>query len=105
MFVTISARHCTAPATVRERATQRLDRLRRIAPGMIGAEIDLWVERGVHRVDARIVLAGAPPIRASGMGMDFRSALDGALDRVRRQMTEHKARRRDRAAARVLVRV
>lgn len=105
MFVTISARHCRAPASVRERAMVRLERLRRIAPGTIGAEIDLSVERGVHRVEARILLAGAPPIRASGTGTDFRSALDGALNRVRRQITERKARRRGRAGARDLVRV
>lgn len=105
MYVTVSARRCRAPAAVRERAQERLSRLRRVAPGLIGAEIDLSVQRGVHRVDARLLVEGSPAIRASGTGVDFRAALDGALDRARRQITEHKARRGRRVARREPVRV
>jgi len=105
MYVTISARRCRAPVAVRERARERLSRLRRVAPELIGAEIDLSVQRGVHRVDACLVIAGSPAIRASGTGADFRAALDGALDRARRQITEKKARRGRRVARREPVRV
>lgn len=105
MYVTISARRCKAPATIRERAEERLSRLRRLEPTLIGAEFDLSTQRGVHQVDARLVLAGSPTIRASAVGDDFRAALDGALDRLRRQITEQKSRRRGRVAERALVRV
>lgn len=104
MYVTISARRCRTPVAVRERAQERLSRLWRVAPELIGAEIDLSVQRGVHRVDTRLVMAGSPVIRASGTGADFRAALDGALDRARRQITEHKARRGRCQARRELMR-
>ncbi len=105
MYVTISARRCKAPATIRQRAEERLTRLQRLEPALIGAELDLSAQRGVHRVDARLAVAGSPAILASGVGDDFRAALDGAVDRLRRQITEQKSRRRVRPAERVLVRV
>ncbi|HEX7119640.1 MAG TPA: HPF/RaiA family ribosome-associated protein [Longimicrobiales bacterium] len=100
MYVTISSRHCNPSAWVRERAEERVRWLARFEPELLGVELDLRVDHGVHQVDGRLVVAGARPVVARARGDGFRIALDGVVGRLRRQLTERRDRRRGRNGAR-----
>jgi putative sigma-54 modulation protein len=96
MEITINARHCTVPVSLRNQAMQRIMRLQRLHRRLTGGTIVFEVEREVRRVDARLAVAGGPPLIGHGEGATLRAALDGALDRLERQLK----RRRERIIAR-----
>jgi ribosomal subunit interface protein len=96
MDITINARHCKVPESLRNQATQRLARLARIDRRLTSAALVFEVENTMRRVEARVAVAGGPPIIGQGQGPTLRGALDNALDRLDRQVK----RRRDRIVAR-----
>ena len=96
MEITINARHCTVPDSLRNQAAQRIDRLQRLHRRLTGGTIMFDVEREVRRAEARLAVAGGPPLIARAEGATLRAAMDGALDRLERQLK----RRRERIVAR-----
>jgi ribosomal subunit interface protein len=96
MDITINARHCRVPDSIRNQARQRLARLERLDRHLPAATLVFEVENEVRRVEARIAVAGGPPVIGHGEGPTLRGALDGALSRVERQLK----RRRQRMVAR-----
>jgi putative sigma-54 modulation protein len=96
MEITINARHCTVPDSLRNQAAQRLSRLQRLHRRLTGGTIVFDVERGLRRAEARLAVAGGPPLIGQGQGATLRAAMDGALDRLERQVK----RRRERVIAR-----
>jgi ribosomal subunit interface protein len=96
MEVTINARHCTVPNSLRNQATQRITQLQRLHRRLTGGTIVFEVEREVRRAEARLAVAGGPPLIARAEGATLRVAMDGALERLERQLK----RRRERIVAR-----
>jgi ribosomal subunit interface protein len=96
MDITINARHCKVPESLRNQAKQRTARLARLDRRLTAATLVFAVENGVRRVEARVAVAGGPPIIGQDEGPTLRSALDGALARLERQLK----RRRDREVGR-----
>jgi ribosomal subunit interface protein len=92
MDVTINARHCRVPESLRNQARQRLARLERLDRHLPAATLVFDVENAVRRVEARIAVAGGPPVIGKGEGPTLRSALDGALTRVERQIKSRRKR-------------
>lgn len=96
MDISINARHCKVPESLRNQARQRLGRLSRMDRRLTAATLVFEVENTERRVEARVVVAGGPPVIGQGSGPTLRGALDTALSRVERQIK----RRRERMVAR-----
>jgi ribosomal subunit interface protein len=96
MDITINARHCKVPESIRNQAQQRLARLERLDRRLPTATLVFDVENSVCRVEARVTVAGGPPVIGQAEGPTLRSAMEGALSRVERQLK----RRRQRIVAR-----
>ena len=96
MEITINARHITLPDSLRNQVTQRLTRMQRLNRRITGGTIVFDIERGIRRAEARLAVAGGPPLLGHGKGATLRAAMDGALERLERQLK----RRHDRMIAR-----
>ena len=96
MEITINARHLTLPDSLRNQVTQRLTRMQRLNRRITGGTIVFDIERGIRRAEARLAVAGGPPLLGHGKGPTLRAAMDGALERLERQLK----RRHDRMIAR-----
>jgi ribosomal subunit interface protein len=94
MDITMNARHCTVPESIRGQAQARLERLQRFDVRMLGATVTFSAESGVKQVDIRAVIKGGPPQLGHGSGPTFRSALDRAIERMERQVKRRRERRR-----------
>jgi ribosomal subunit interface protein len=93
MNITMSALHCTLPAPVRRHAEARLERLARFEPRIQGIDVTFEKDHGLHRVEARISVAGGPIMVAHGTGDGFRAAIDRIVDRLGRQLKRRRERR------------
>ena len=93
MNVTINARHCQIPDALRERVTERIERLSRYNPRLSGAEVTFDLNGGGHEVETLLTVDGSSPLVAHGTGADFRSAFDQSADRVLRQLKRKRERR------------
>ena len=96
MEVTITARHCSIPDPVRERTSRLIARLERYEVRATSAIVNFEADHGARGVEARIAVAGGPPLVAHAEGPTFRSALDGAFDRIERQLKRRRQRVRRR---------
>lgn len=95
MNVTISARHCEIPSSLRDRTERRIARLGRYNPKLADAAVTYDVERVSHEVEIRLQVKGEPPVVVRGSGDDFREAFDRTLDRASRQLRRVRERRID----------
>ncbi|MBI4408519.1 MAG: ribosome-associated translation inhibitor RaiA [Gemmatimonadetes bacterium] len=100
MEVSISARHCILPESIRRRAESRLLRLERIEPRLTSIHLAFDHDRGVTVAEARLYVAGGHTMVARGSGNGFRNALDRATDRLTRQLKRRNERRREHHAPR-----
>ncbi|CAN5687325.1 hypothetical protein BH23GEM9_BH23GEM9_14170 [soil metagenome] len=96
MDITINARHCKVPDSLRNQASQRFTRLARIDRRLTAATLVFEVEHNVKRAEARVAVAGGPPIISHDEGATLRNAMDGALDRIERQLKRRRQRMIDR---------
>ncbi|MGH7504862.1 MAG: ribosome hibernation-promoting factor, HPF/YfiA family [Longimicrobiales bacterium] len=96
MEIKITARHCTIPDGARTHAHRLLRRLDRLQARATTATLDFEQDTFQKLVDARLHVAGHPPIVARGTGPTFRSALDNACDRLERQLKRRRQRRLQR---------
>jgi putative sigma-54 modulation protein len=96
MEITINARHGKIPDSLRNQAQQRLARMERFDRRLTSAALVIDAIPNGHHAEARIAPAGGPPLVAHNEAATLRAAIDGALDRVERQLK----RRRERRVAR-----
>lgn len=96
MDVTINARHCTVPDSLKNQAAQRFSRMERIDRRITTATLVFDEAAGVRRAEARITIPGGSLLAGHGQGPTFRSAMENALSRLERQLK----RSRDRRVAR-----
>ena len=95
MNVTISARHCEIPASLRDATERRVHRLGRYNPRLAEAEVTYEVERVQHEVEIRLGVAGEKPVVARGAGETFKAALARGIERASRQLRRVRERRVD----------
>lgn len=92
MDVTITARHCTVPDSIRDVTQRRIRRLERFRPRATSASV-MFEENGARRLcEVRMMVAGGAPLVASAEGFSFRNALDEAMARLQRQLKRHRER-------------
>src|SRR5690606_14676026 len=96
MEITINARHGRLPESLRNEATRRLARFERIDRRLTVGTVVIDGSAHMHRVEARLLPAGGPPLISHAEGPTLRGAMNDALDRVERQLK----RRRERRVAR-----
>jgi ribosomal subunit interface protein len=104
MEISIKARHGKLPESIRKQAHQRLSRMERFDRRLTSATLVVDIAANGHTAEARIAPAGGPPLIGHTSAPTMRAAIDGALDRVERQLrrrSERKVARRTRAGAAV----
>lgn len=95
MDITINARHCTVPESLRNQAVRRLTHLDRIHARVTSATVIFEGAANSRRVEARLSVAGGPPLVSHGDDATLRGALDGALSRLERQLKRRRKRSLD----------
>ncbi len=86
MRVTVTAQGCEIPDELRERAREVMDRLAKYAHRPHSARV-IFMQNGIARhAEVRLEAARNELFKASGDGPDFRTALDRARAKVRRQL-------------------
>lgn len=98
MRVRITERHCNVPSNVLERTEQQLDALEKYDPRASSADVVYEEEKHLKKSEIIAHIDGAGPVIATGQGAEFRTSLDQALDRLRRQLRKQRKRRREHQA-------
>ena len=93
MNVTISARHCEIPDSLRDATERRINRLGRYNPRLADAEVTYEIENVSHEVEIRLAVHGDEPVVARGTGEDFTVALRRGIDRATRRLRRARERR------------
>lgn len=96
MNVTVSARHCAIPSSIKERTTARLARLARFDERITGAEVVFDFEHGDREAEVHVQRPGRAPVIARAAGSTFRAAFGVAIGRVERQIKRERGRYRRR---------
>jgi ribosomal subunit interface protein len=99
MEITITARHCTVPESIREQTSRLIQRMDRFEPHTISAAVLFEVEHADRIVETRMKVAKGPPLVARASGPTFRTALSRSVDRLERQLKRHRKRRITRRTA------
>jgi len=100
MRTIITARHCEIPDGLRERAAAVMERLGKVAPRPQRAQVVFDAEHNRKIVEAQVSLPRGQVCVVSAEAADFRSALDRAAEKLRRQLRKSASRRQDRKAVR-----
>jgi ribosomal subunit interface protein len=100
MEITINARHTTVPDSLRNQAAQRIARLERLDRRVTAATLVFDGTSNDRHVEARLAIAGGPPLIGHGNGPTLRNALDSALSRLERQLKRQRERILDRRTRR-----
>ena len=81
-----------------ERTQEQLAALSKYSPRASAVDV-VYVEEKITKVAEVLVhIDGGEPVVARGEGAEFRSALDQAVDRVRRRLRRQRERRTDHQA-------
>jgi len=95
MDVTIKGRHWSPGTTFREFATKRMQKLPRIFPSLIRAEMTLTREG--HRLQAELRVHGnGVDLLTKGVDVDPRTAVDTVVEKAERALERRKDRLKDR---------
>jgi ribosomal subunit interface protein len=86
MQTTITVRHCEIPEGLRERAITVVERLGKVTPRPMEMTVVFDTEGQEQTAELRLHLAGGDMLVAGGEGVDHRTALDRAEEKLRRQV-------------------
>lgn len=86
MQTTIAARHCEISDVLRARAVSVVERLGNLASQAMEMTVVFDTEGPQQTVELRLHLAGGEILVAKGEGVDHRTALDRAEEKLRRQV-------------------
>jgi ribosomal subunit interface protein len=99
MDTTVTARHCAIPAALRERAHTLMERVAKVAHRPQRAEVIFDVDHQQKRVELKLHLPRGSTRVATAEAADFRTALDRAAAKLRRQVQRTNSRYTRRSAA------
>jgi len=100
MRVTISGHHVEVTDGLRKYISKKLRRVERHCDTIDHIEFVLVVERTEHKAEANLHLAGAD-FFASETHSDMYPAIDSVIDKLGRQVTEHKRKHRAHSTDRI----
>jgi ribosomal subunit interface protein len=86
MKPTITARHCEISDALRERAVSVVERLGSLAPRPMESTVVFDTDGIEQTVEIRLHVARGEVLVARGEGVDHRTALDRAEEKLRRQV-------------------
>jgi ribosomal subunit interface protein len=92
MDVTITARHCTIPESLRDQTERLMRGMQRLHTRATSAAVSFESDGFEKHVEARLHLGGGPPLVAHASGPTFRAALDRASTRLDRQVKRRRKR-------------
>lgn len=99
MKPTITARHCDIPEPLRQRTLSVVERLDSLASRPMETAVVFDTDGTGQTVEIRLHLARGEVLVARGSGIDHRTALDRAEEKLRRQIRRASERpRRSRSA-------
>jgi ribosomal subunit interface protein len=98
MQTIVTARHCEVPDELKERAELQLTKLAKLVRRPLSAEVVFDADHGNRVVELRLTRARGPIKIASAEALDFLTALDGAVAKMRKQLTKGAARPNRRAS-------
>lgn len=98
MRVSITERHCNVPAKVLTRTEEQVSALSKYEQRATAADVIFTDEKHTRKVEVVVHIDAAPHMAARGEGDDFRTAIDQAVDRLRRMLREGRVQRRDHKA-------
>lgn len=94
MRTTITARHCEISDALRERALTVLERLASITSRLMESAVVFDTDGGEQIAELRLHVVRGEVLVARGEGVDHRTALDRAEERLRRQLEKASSRPR-----------
>ena len=95
MRVQITARHCNVPDSQLSRTEEQIRKLSRYDPRVGSAEVTYTEEKRTRKAEVVLHIDGAEPVVARAEELEFRSALDKAIDRITRMLKRERQRHRD----------
>lgn len=98
MDVRITTRRATIGDSFLRQAEERVRKLDRYEPRLQAVAIVVDEDRGRVSVEVRAEVPGVPPVVAGAQGATSRSALDAALQKLRRRLRRERSRRVDHQA-------
>jgi putative sigma-54 modulation protein len=98
MKVDVHGRNLPVSAPLREYVVKKMERVSRFLTPECRADVELWVERNPRIADSQTVettihCRGGETIRVRHSAADMYAAVDGTIDRLRRQASDHHDRR------------
>lgn len=93
MDVRITTRRATVGDAMMRRADERARRLAKYDPRLQAVSLVFEEDHGDVTVEIRAEVPGVPPLVARSAGDSNRSALDRALDKLRRQLRRERKKR------------
>ena len=100
MQTTVTARHCEIPRTLRAHARQVVERVAKVAHRPQRAEIVFDVDHQQKLAELKVHLPRGTTRVATAEAADFRTALDRAVEKLRRQLERSSTRSVQRPSAR-----
>ncbi len=92
MEITVVGRNITVTDALRGYAEKKVAKLQRyFERGIIEAQVAMAVERGIHSVDVTIAVDGLL-LRGEEHTGDMYASIDGAIDKIERQIKKYKTR-------------
>jgi putative sigma-54 modulation protein len=98
MHVDVHGRNLPVSTPLREYVVKKMERVARFLTPECRADVELWVEKNPRIADSQTVettihCRGGEIIRVRHAAEDMYAAVDGTIDRLRRQASDHHDRR------------
>lgn len=98
MNVDVHGRNLPVSPPLREYVVKKMERVSRFLTPECRADVELWVEKNPRIADSQTVettihCRGGETIRVRHSASDMYAAVDGTVDRLRRQASDHHDRR------------
>lgn len=96
MDITITARHADLSDSVKAHTDEKLSRLDRYFDGIQEAAVIVSKEKFRYQCEITLKVAGRADLVSTEETAELLSSIDGAIDRLERQVKKHKGRLVDR---------
>ena len=96
MEITITTRHCDLSPSVKAHTEEKLSRLDRYFDGIQEAQVIISKEKFRYQAEITLTVPGRPELVSTEETAEAVTSIDGAIDRLERQVKKHKGRLVDR---------
>jgi putative sigma-54 modulation protein len=96
MEITVSGRHVEITAAMRRYASEKVSKLPRYFDRVHGIDVIVHRTERSHEVEIIVKADRHDPFVGRVSGPDVYACIDGAVDKLERQLTDHKTRFRNR---------